>query len=270
MCFKLKYLEVYDVDNSSSPQILARWAFDGNIDFPNFLPLFLFVVLLAMILIPFSTSLLCIKHVYSLSNCWKRLSWINKLKPFFDTYTGPFKDRARFWTGLLLFVRLFLHIIHAVDFKVTEEIPYYIIVAICVFLSVLMVCLQGVYKRQALNILEYFFIVNMGAIFMINSCGVNSSWISIASQVLVGLAFFAFLGIVAYHALPEALPLGFHEEASSAKPSRWFWRAQLWRLEGIWTDWADGNLAFSECYIIVVASEVRESCWDCVCTLILV
>ena len=34
--------------------------------------------------------------------------WVTKLKPFFDAFTGPFKDKHRYWVGGLLLARCFL------------------------------------------------------------------------------------------------------------------------------------------------------------------
>ena len=36
---------------------------------------------------------------------FKILFLVTKLKPLFDAYTGPYKDRCHFWTGLMLLLR---------------------------------------------------------------------------------------------------------------------------------------------------------------------
>ena len=178
-----------------------RWILDGNISYFDGKHIIVFVVavLFTMLLLPFSISLLCIRHIYSLSNGSRVFSLFDKLKPFFDTYTGPFKDRARFWTGLLLFARLLLLITHTLDYK-DDVIPYYTIIAVCLFLTVIMIILHGVYKRNCLNVLEYLFILNISIIFQIQIYnGGSELWKSIVSHLLVSSAFLAFLGIVAYH-----------------------------------------------------------------------
>ena len=50
---------------------------------------------------------------------FKILCWVPRLKPFFDAYTGPYKDRYRFWTGFLLVVRTALLLVFA--FNYTNE-----------------------------------------------------------------------------------------------------------------------------------------------------
>jgi len=40
---------------------------------------------------------------------------VQRLKPLLDAYTGPYKDKYRFWTGLLLLVRAVLFLAIAVN-----------------------------------------------------------------------------------------------------------------------------------------------------------
>ncbi len=203
--------KIINIFTNNSIVTKVRWIFDGNIpyfDLQRHLALFVIAIVFIMLQLPFTMSLLCIRHVYSLSNCCRVFSWIDKLKPFFDTYTGPFKDKARFWTGLLLLVRLLLLIVHAMDYK-DSVIPYYIIIAVCLFLTTAMFILRGVYKRRCLNILEYFFIMNICILFLVNTYkGGSNSWKSISSHLLVSSAFLAFLGIVAYHVYLKLSHLG--------------------------------------------------------------
>ena len=96
----------------------ARWILDGNVPYfhtHDHLILVFIAIIFVILTLPFSLSLLCIRHTFSLSNCCRIFSWVNKLKPFFDAYTGPYKDSARFWTGLLLISRLFLLLVHTID-----------------------------------------------------------------------------------------------------------------------------------------------------------
>ena len=197
---RLKSVEVYF--NSSSSASTVRWALDGNIpylDAQRHLVLFVIAIVFVMLLLPFSMSLLCIRRLYSLSNYCKVFLWIIKLKPFFDTYTGPYKDNTKFWTGLLLLVRLVLLIVHTLDYK-SNTIPYYIVIAVCLFLLTLMVLLHGVYQARHLNILECFFLLNICLVFLINTYERGSEmWVSAVSHLLVSLVFLVFIGILAYH-----------------------------------------------------------------------
>ena len=198
---KMKTIDVHF--NSSTSTSLVRWALDGNIpyfDLQRHLFLFAIAILATLLLLPFTVSLLCIKHIFSLSRFCKVFRCIDKIKPFFDTYTGPYKDKARFWTGLLLLVRLLLLMVHSLDYK-NSTVPYYIIVGICISLLAIMVLLQGVYNRHCISVLDNFFITNMCLLFLVNIYKDSSEkWTFVASHILVGLAFLVFLAIAVYHA----------------------------------------------------------------------
>ena len=172
-----------------------RWIADANIayfDSRYHLSLIIIATLFVIILLPFMIFLLCIKHVFSLSTFCKAMSWIDKLKPFFDAYTGPYKDNARFWTGLLLFARLLLLLVH------TSNSAIQVGTGICLALCSMMIFLNGVYKKHYLNVLECSLLLNMGLIF-VTHLGKPQPWKSIVAQLLVSMAFLTFMCIVLYH-----------------------------------------------------------------------
>ena len=187
--------------NNTSTISKLRWSLDGNVayfDYGKHFSLFILSLLFIAFTLPFSFSLLCLKFFYSLSNCCSVFSWIEKLKPFFDTYTAPYKDKARFWTGLLLLVRILLLVVHAFDY-LDRHISHLAVITACLILISNMVILNGVYKNHYLNILEYFFIFNLGILFSTTLSDIGLKWQSIVSHALVSSAFLAFLGIVGYH-----------------------------------------------------------------------
>ena len=116
--------------------------------------------LLIILLLPFSISLLCIRHFFSLSNYCRCFSFIDRLMPFYDAYTGPYKDNARFWTGFLLLVRVIFLTASAFDFS-QNVVTYSFAIFFCLFLTGIIVCLGGVYKSHYLNSLEFFFLFNI-------------------------------------------------------------------------------------------------------------
>ena len=174
-----------------------RWILDGNIAYiEDIKHIILFVISLFFIAftLPFAFSLLCLKFVYSLSNCCRVFSWIDKLKPFFDTYTGPYKDKARFWTGLLLLVRISLLMVDVFDYS--DDI---LVITACLVLISTMTILNGVYKFHYLNVLEYFFICNIEILFLTKISSTSGKRQSMFSHLLISSALLAFLGIVGYH-----------------------------------------------------------------------
>lgn len=210
----LNYIDV-DVWPTNSTHHSVRWMQDGNISYfeSRHLILMILAALFLIIFLPFSVFLLCIKHVYSLSTISRAFSWIDKLKPVSDAYTGPFKDNARFWTGLLLFARIMLLIVHTVDFDYS---PFIFVTTMCLMLCSLIISLNGLYKDHWLNVLECSFLLNMGMIF-ISHAGESTLWKSIVVHILLSFAFLTFLGIIAYHV---------HLKCSSY---RWLRKLTFWR-----------------------------------------
>ena len=195
-------LGVIDIHiNSTFTITKLKWILDGNIAyFEDVKHIILSIISLFFIAftLPFAFSLLCLKFVYSLSNCCRVFSWIDKLKPFFDTYTGPYKDKARFWTGQLLLIRITLLFFHAFDYS-NSHITHLVVITACLVLISTMVILNGVYKSHSLNVLEYFFICNILVLFLTKISTIDPKWQSNISHLLVSSAFLVFLGIMGYH-----------------------------------------------------------------------
>ena len=196
---KFTRLHVYD-EASNTSDVEWRWFLDGQqIYFTSTYHLILSMVALLFVTLtlPFMISLLCTRHIFSMSNYCKCFSFINKLKPFFDAYSGPFKDNARFWPGLLLLVRLVLLLVNVVP----NIYSYYIINIVVMFLLALMVYLNGVYKSRTLNIIEHSFLLNLAVIFasLAASRRPYPDWNRFVVHASISVAAVMVIGIVGYH-----------------------------------------------------------------------
>ena len=94
------------------------WAHDGNIGYLEGKHIALFLAgLLAFLFLflPYTLLLLFGQCIVPRSN-HKILSCFNnpKVRSFFDAYHAPYKEKHRYWTGLLLLLHFFLFIISAV------------------------------------------------------------------------------------------------------------------------------------------------------------
>ena len=91
------------------------WLYDGNIDYLKGKHIYLFTaatVFRLFLVLPYTVVLVFVQSLQAKSE-WKIFSWMDKLKPLFDAYTGPYQDKYRFWTGFLLLVRNILLLIFA-------------------------------------------------------------------------------------------------------------------------------------------------------------
>ena len=116
---------------------------------------FVSLLMLTVIMLPYTVILGTIQWLQKISH-FKVLLLLNKLKPFLDAYTGPYKDRHRYWIGLLLLIRIIFLLIFTIN---QSNNPGYNLLSILVVIFALMMYLSsigGVYKNLFLNIIECF------------------------------------------------------------------------------------------------------------------
>ena len=111
------------------------WLIDGNIEFfkGRHIPLVLATVIFILFSLPYTLILLTIQLLYKMSH-HRLMFWVQRLKPFFDAYTGPYRANHRYWTGLLLIARIVLLVIISVNLHNNLSINLLVIIIISVFL----------------------------------------------------------------------------------------------------------------------------------------
>ena len=142
------------------------WLYDGNVDYLKGKHIYSFttsVVFLLVLVIPYTLVLVSVQSLQAKSE-WRILSWVNKLKPLFDAYTGPYRDKYRFWTGFLLLVRSILFFIFTFNTLGDPSLNLLVITLASLVLSLLFGVFHPVYKKRYCNILEFSFYLNLGAV----------------------------------------------------------------------------------------------------------
>ena len=200
---------ILKIHSESEVHLIHRflWMHDPNIPFllrnSKHIPLFICGLLFSLLCLPFLIFMLLIQHMPKLSK-FKGFGWIQRLKPFLDSYTGANTQQGRFWTGLLLLCRTFLSII--ANMNIFHGSLIYITYAslTCIVLLLISHCLpSGVYLKHKYNILESFFLVNL-TILCIASAYIKANNESIWHQscfvgILVGLTFLVFIVLLFFH-----------------------------------------------------------------------
>ena len=140
------------------------WLYDGNTNYlkGKHIPLFIAALLLFFISLPYTAILIFIQYLQHWSS-YRVLFWVKKLKPLFDAYTGPYKDKHRYWTGLLLLVRIVLFLIFSVNTDGSSDINLLAISLIVLLLFMHAILVGTVYKTWHLNIIEYSFFITLVA-----------------------------------------------------------------------------------------------------------
>ena len=173
------------------------WTSDGSIVFlqGKHIPLAVMAIFVAVIIIASSLCLLFIQCLQRKSN-WFVFRWVEKLRPFFDSFTGPCRDNYRFWPGLLLFIRLALYSAYT---ALDDHGKLYTIMVFCIVIFILAcVSPHGVYKKWPLNILEFSFFLNLGLLSgLVVSLNVPTPMVF--TYPSVGIAMITFIGILIYH-----------------------------------------------------------------------
>ena len=174
------------------------WSVDANIQYFSSKHLFLFGVSVLFLLV----GILYGGMVFSaqwLQKCTGRYCKSShdpmvKLKPLVDSYTGPYKDKYRFWTGLLIFIRV---ILTALFSYTMSGINNYIIVFVCALLII--VAVNGVYRNAALNNLELFHYFNLFSISLLTALFNQLQWINARlylSSASVSFSILLFIGTI--------------------------------------------------------------------------
>ena len=184
---------------------LLRWYTDANVPYLKrcHLPLFLFSLgVLTLLIVPYTFYLLAIPlfegPLSKYMCCCQNL--LKYIKPFFDAYGGPYKDKCRFWTGFLLLIRIVLALVVSLD---TEAIMSLDVLAFILFVIVsLYFPLRGIYQKLPLACLEMSFILNLMFMTYVNASTQTcemSKLSQLLSTAMVSLSCVVFCGIILYH-----------------------------------------------------------------------
>ena len=182
------------------------WLQDGNVAFleGSHIPLFVAsVIALLTFVLPF-TLLVTLAPCLQARSGHRLLQWVNKLKPILDAYQGPYKDKVRYWTGLMLVVRLTLFTVFASNTLGDPQINLLAIVVVMLGLYLVLLQVGMVYKSKVLNIMEPSLVLNLGlyaagTMFVRSSDTFSHNRLMILTCIMVGYVFAVFCLIVCYH-----------------------------------------------------------------------
>ena len=131
-----------------------------------------------------------------------------KLQFFIDTYHMPYTAKHRYWTGLLLFIRIVVYLISALSISSDPRITLLstVIIISLLFLYLTACRIVRVYKNSLISALEsfvYFNIVCFALVTWYSSNNQNNN-LEIVRNVFINISvstiFLLFLVVVTYHA----------------------------------------------------------------------
>ena len=190
--------------NGNNNVPLLRWYIDANVQYFRgycHLPLFLFsLAVLILLIVPYTFYLLTIpllegplsKYMHCCQKLWRYM------KPFFDAYGGPYKDKCRFWTGFLLLVRVALALVVSLDIEATISLD--VLTSLLFVIISMYFLLKGIYRHLPLACLEMSFFLNLMFMAYVNAQTYKTSNSrQVLSVALVTVSFVVFCGIILYH-----------------------------------------------------------------------
>ena len=184
------------------------WLADGNIKYfePKHAILFLVALLVLLLLgIPYTVTLIAAPWIQR-----SRFRWVsslyNRFKPLFDAYMGPYKDRHRYWTGMLLLARVVLIVLFSSIANTNTVAGPQLNLLLLSLTSCGLISLTAAfkpYKNKLLNGLEIFhltilFILSSSNLYVSNN-GTGIGPHAYIYIILVGICFLVFLGICVGH-----------------------------------------------------------------------
>ena len=184
------------------------WLVDGNIKYfeaKHAVLFFIALLVLLLLVVPYTITLTAAPWIQK-SRFNQVSSLYNRFKPLFDAYMGPYKDKYRYWTGMLLLARVVLIVLFSSIANTNTVAGPQLNLFLLTLSSCALLCLTAIlkpYKNTLLNGLEIF---HLTILFLLSSSNLYVSRIGTDTgpqtyiyTVLVGICFFVFLGIVVGH-----------------------------------------------------------------------
>ena len=131
--------------------------------------------------------------------------WVKyqKLHHFLEPYHAPYNGKYRYWTGLLLFVRIFLHVIALLNFSLDPRVN---LVSVIFFVGGILllkgIIAKRVYKNWLIDVVETAVYFNLVAfsVFTLYILEVERSQ-AVVAYTSVTIIFILLLGVITFHAL---------------------------------------------------------------------
>ena len=182
-----------------------RWIMDGNVPFMRWPHVLLFLVaVFATFAYIVPLTLLAVLAPYLQTNSGRcLLRWVVRIKPLLDAYMGPYKDKHRYWTGLMLVVRIILFITFAANATGNPNVNLFAI-ALTVGAILAWRSFSGrVYKSLLNSILETLYLINLGMFtittLFIRSIRASQEALEYITCFFIGAALLVFIFTIAMH-----------------------------------------------------------------------
>ena len=202
VCFKSLSIGILTYPDGLSEML---WLPDATVKYltGKHIPLFIAAVLILLVGLVYSALLFSWQWLLYLPG-WRIFQWSrnSKIQTFIETYHKPYTPKHRYWTGLLLIVRIILYLVAAVNVSNDPTVALTAISFMVCFIFALRLFIGSrMYRKWPVDVLETFFYLNIlsFAIFTWYSLNNLASNQEAAAYTSVILTFITLLLIILYH-----------------------------------------------------------------------
>ena len=180
------------------------WLPDASVKYfqGKHIPLFLSAIILIIIGLAYTILLFTWQWLHRLPNI-VIFRWLKstKLNSFIEAYHAPFKPKYRYWTGLLLLIRIALSV--AITANVSGDRQYNLLAT-----GVLIACLimfkvylgDNIYKKRIIDCLENVCYLNLLLLTLVTFYSLDNQIVhKTATYTSIGVIFILSLCVITYH-----------------------------------------------------------------------
>ncbi len=180
------------------------WLPDASVKYfqGKHIPLFLSAIILATIGLAYTTLLFSWQWLHKLPHI-VILRWIRntKLNFFIEAYHAPYKPKYRYWSGLLLLIRIVLSV--AITANVSGD-PQYNLLATGTLVAILIMFKvylgHNIYKNKVIDYLENTCYLNLLLLTLATFYSINNENVhKIVTHTSIGVIFILSLCVITYH-----------------------------------------------------------------------
>ena len=183
------------------PDATIRYLEFPNLQFPKHALLFIVGLVILLLGVAYTILLFLWPLLVRLPK-WKFVGWIRnpKISSFIETYHAPHVARHRYWTGLLLIMRIAVYLTTA--FNTTGNIQVPLFATTLTVGSLLLLITVNVYKQKPVNVLEMVSLLNILIFTLITWYATdtgNTGFQIAAAYVSILITTIQLLVILLYH-----------------------------------------------------------------------
>ena len=191
-----------------TPKLVTVWLPDATVKYLQGKHIALFIIAIITLLVSavYTFVLFTWQWIlyFSEVDVFRKIKF-QKFALFLETYHVPYNPTHRYWTGLLLVIRIILYVTSAANVSGDPKVN---LVSISV-LTISLLLLKGVtrvYKKLLIEILEVVCYTNLALLSITNFMVLHKERSrAIASTISISITFLLFIVILTYHLYKEVL-----------------------------------------------------------------